>query len=128
MTVYILVPCYNEESNLGQLVAEISQVCRYIHYKRARSANVKEIVETYGPKRLLETKGFEVQLQLLFKLFTSGAKITEIPFILGYSKERGKNKLRTCRTILGYFKTVLKLKRLQRTFACTRKEQMPWLT
>ena len=128
MTVNILLPCYNEESNLGQLVAEIFQVHRHIHHMRARSAYVKEIVETCGPKRLLETEGFEVQLQFLFKLFTSGVKITEISFILNYSKERGKNKLRTRRTVLGYSKAVLELKRFQRTFACARKEQMPWLT
>lgn len=32
MTIYILLPCSNKENILGQLVAEISQVYRYIHY------------------------------------------------------------------------------------------------
>lgn len=89
-------------------------------YRCIRSANIKELVETYGPKKLVETKGFEVQLELLFKLFTSGAKITEIPLILDYSKKKGKSKLRIRRAILGYFKTVLKLKSLQRVSKFTK--------
>jgi len=31
--LYILLPCYNEERNLEQLVAEISQACQDFNYK-----------------------------------------------------------------------------------------------
>ena len=106
--------------SLGISVRDVSS-----GYRCIRSANIKRIVETYGPKRLVETKGFEVQLELLFKLLTSGAKITEIPFVLDYSKKRGKSKLRIRRTMLGYCRAILNLKRLQRTLA--REEQMLWL-
>jgi len=79
-------------------------------YRCIRSASIKKIVETYGSERLVETKGFDVQLEFLFKLFLAGAKIIEVPFTLDYSKKRGKSKLKLTRTIFGYIKTIIKLK------------------
>jgi dolichol-phosphate mannosyltransferase len=83
-------------------------------YRCIRSADIKKLVEIYGRENLIEARGFEVQLELLFKLFVNGARITEIPFTLDYSKKRGKSKLKVRRTISGYLKTVPKLKHLQK--------------
>ena len=33
MTVYILLPCYNEEQNIEELIYEISRACRNLDYK-----------------------------------------------------------------------------------------------
>jgi len=82
-------------------------------YRCIRSSRIKEIIEKYGSERFIEAKGFEVQLELLYKLFLNGAKIVEVPFILDYSMKKGESKLKVRRTILGYLQTVSKLRRLQ---------------
>jgi len=82
-------------------------------YRCIRSSRIKEIIEKYGSERFIEAEGFEVQLELLYKLFLNGAKIVEVPFILDYSMKKGESKLKVRRTILGYLQTVSKLRRLQ---------------
>ena len=82
-------------------------------YRCIRASNIKEIIEKYGFEKFIEAKGFEVQLELLYKLFLNGAKIIEVPFILDYSMKKGGSKLKIRRTILGYLQTVSKLRRLQ---------------
>jgi dolichol-phosphate mannosyltransferase len=84
-------------------------------YRCIRAVDIKKIVEAYGSEGFVEAKGFDVQLELLFKLFLSGAKVTEIPFTLDYSKKGGKSKLKLLRTMFGYIQTLRKLRRLQRS-------------
>jgi len=82
-------------------------------YRCIRSSNIKGIIEKYGFERFIEAKGFEVQLELLYKLFLNGAKIIEVPFTLDYSMKKGESKLKIRRTILGYLRTISKLRHLQ---------------
>jgi len=82
-------------------------------YRCIRVSNIKEIIEKYGFERFIEAKGFEVQLELLYKLFLNGAKIIEVPFTLDYSVKKGESKLKIRQTILGYLQTVSRLRRLQ---------------
>ena len=82
-------------------------------YRCIQASSIKKLVEAYGDKDLIEARGFDVQLELLYKLYLSGAKITEMPFTLDYSRKRGKSKLKVRRTIFGYFNTVSRLKHLQ---------------
>ena len=82
-------------------------------YRCIRSAAIKRMIKTYGPDGIIESKGFDVQLEILFKLFMKGAKIAEIPFTLNYSKKKGKSKLKLTKTVLGYVRTILRLKSLQ---------------
>ncbi len=95
--------------SLGLPASDISSGYRCIH-----AANVKRLVEAYEREGLVKAKGFDVQLELLYKLFVNGAKITEIPFTLDYSKKRGKSKMKVRRTIGGYLETISRLKRMQK--------------
>jgi len=91
---------------LGISVRDISS-----GYRCIRSANIKKIIKVYGCMRFIEAKGFDVQLDLLFKLVSHGARVVEIPFTLDYSKKGGRSKLKIFRTVLGYLQTILRLKR-----------------
>ena len=82
-------------------------------YRCIRVSSIKGIIEKYGFEKFIEAKGFEVQLELLYKLFLNGAKIIEVPFTLDYSLKKGESKLKIRRTILGYLRTVSKLRNLQ---------------
>ena len=77
-------------------------------YRRYKVDIIKKAWNTYGDK-LIETKGFEVQLELLYKMWKLGAKICEHPIILDYSIKTG-SKLKTSRTILRYLKLLYRLK------------------
>ncbi|RJS87734.1 glycosyltransferase family 2 protein [Candidatus Bathyarchaeota archaeon] len=82
-------------------------------YRCIRVSSIKRIMEKYGFERFVEARGFEVQLELLYKLFLNGAKIVEVPFILDYSLKKGESKLKIRRTIFGYLRTILKLRNLR---------------
>jgi dolichol-phosphate mannosyltransferase len=82
-------------------------------YRCIQALSIKKVVKTYGDKDLIKARGFDIQLELLYKLYLSGAKIIEVPFTLDYSLKRGKSKLKVHRTIFGYLKTVSRLKHLQ---------------
>ena len=84
-------------------------------YRCIRVSSIKRIMEKYGFERFVEARGFEVQLELLYKLFLNGAKIIEVPFTLDYSLKRGESKLKIRRTILGYLRSVSKLRDLQKS-------------
>lgn len=82
-------------------------------YRCIRSDCIKDLVRIYGADGLVEAKGFDVQLELLYKLYLNGAKVAEIPFELNYSRKKGRSKMKLFKTILGNFRTVFKLRRLK---------------
>jgi dolichol-phosphate mannosyltransferase len=82
-------------------------------YRCIQASSIKKLVKIYGSRNLIMARGFDVQLELLYKLHLCGAKISEMPFTLDYSLKRGKSKLKVRRTIFGYFNTVSRLKHLQ---------------
>jgi dolichol-phosphate mannosyltransferase len=94
---------------LGIPVKDVSSGFRCIQV-----ANIKSVIDTYGRDGFIEAEGFEVQLELLYKMLQDGAKVTEVPFILDYSRKKSPSKLKICRTISGYLKTVSKLMELHR--------------
>jgi dolichol-phosphate mannosyltransferase len=75
-------------------------------------ANIKSIIDAYGRDGFIEAEGFDAQLELLYKMLQDGAKVTEVPFILDYSRKKSPSKLKIRRTISGYLKTVSKLMEL----------------
>jgi dolichol-phosphate mannosyltransferase len=81
-------------------------------YRCIQAGSIKKFVKVYGDENLIKARGFDVQLELLYKLYLSGAKIVEMPFILDYSLKRGKSKLKVRRTIISYVNTVSRLKHL----------------
>ena len=83
-------------------------------YRCIRASIIKGLIEKYSFESFIEAEGFEVQLELLYKLFVNGARIIEVPFILDYSLKKGESKLKIHRTILGYLRTILRLRNLQK--------------
>ena len=89
-------------------------------YRCIRVSSIKGIMKKYGFERFMEAKGFEVQLELLYKLFLNGAKIIEVPFILDYSLKKGKSKLKIRQTILDYLRIISKLRNLRNSISQVR--------
>lgn len=79
-------------------------------YRCVRCSEIKELVERYGPEGFIEAQGFEVQLELLYKLFRNGSSIAEVPFVLDYTKKNGRSKLKLPGTVFRYIKTIFELR------------------
>lgn len=61
---------------------------------------------------IIDSKGFESSLELLFKAVYLGGFPVEIPILLDYGKKGGKSKLRIFSTILNYLILLFKFRRL----------------
>lgn len=59
---------------------------------------------------LITQSSFACMMELLYKLYTCGAKICEIPFSLEYNKKEGQSKMRVLRTSFNSLKTTFKIK------------------
>jgi len=89
------VPLYREVLSMGLrlLVKFILRIpVRDVSsgYRCIRESIIKSLIEKYGFEGFIEARGFEVQLEMLYKLFVNGARITEVPFILDYSLKKVK--------------------------------------
>ena len=70
---------------------------------------IKKGVQKYGDK-LVEMKTFSCMMELLYKLYKSGATFDEVPFSLYYDDKEGASKMRILKTIKDRFITALKLR------------------
>ena len=77
-------------------------------YRCYRVGILQRIISRYG-ENFITVKGFGDNLELLIKCKREGAKIVEIPFILNYSKKRGKSNLKIHKTIISYMRLMLRL-------------------
>lgn len=82
-------------------------------YRCYKVSVLRSMAQRYGP-RFIDSKGFEVSLELLVKAFNIGARIAEIPITLDYSLKTSRSKLRMLRTIRAYLRLVITLPRGQR--------------
>jgi len=64
---------------------------------------------------IVDSKGFEASLELLFKAVRLGGFVTEVPIFLDYGKKGGKSKMRLFSTIVNYLFLLLKFRRFART-------------
>jgi len=69
---------------------------------RCYKASVLKKAEKEYNSNFINSKGFEVQVELLVKLGRIANKINEIPFKLRYDKKNGKSKMSLMHTILNY--------------------------
>jgi dolichol-phosphate mannosyltransferase len=74
-----------------------------------KASIVRKIVNTYGPN-FIESKGFEVAFELLVKAHKLGAKMSEVPIVLDYSKKKGRSKLKIQKTIFNYLRLMYRLR------------------
>ena len=70
-------------------------------YRAYRSDVLREAVSRYGDG-FIETNGFTVAAEILFKLRRLGVKMDEIPMVLQYDERKGKSKMKVWRTIMDY--------------------------
>jgi len=63
---------------------------------------------------IVDSKGFESSLELLFKAVRSGGFVTEVPIFLDYGRKGGKSKMRLFSTIVNYLVLLFKFKRFAR--------------
>jgi dolichol-phosphate mannosyltransferase len=95
-------------SYVGKLVFKLPIKDVTSGFRCYKAEIIAKIMERYG-QSFIEAEGFEVSFELLVKAQKIGAKITEIPFFLDYSKKKGASKLKIKRTIYNYLKLLRKL-------------------
>lgn len=62
--------------------------------------------------RIVDSKGFESSLELLFKAVRLGGFVTEVPIFLDYGKKNGKSKMHLLNTIVRYLFLLFRFKRV----------------
>ncbi len=86
----------------------IKQVSDYTSgYRGYKTKLIKMMIEKYGEK-LIESKGFPINLELLLKSIPFYPKISEIPLVLEYNNKKGKSKIKIIKTIFQYFHLLYK--------------------
>ncbi|OGS17907.1 MAG: hypothetical protein A2219_01840 [Elusimicrobia bacterium RIFOXYA2_FULL_50_26] len=75
-------------------------------------AMITRLHAMFGEK-LVEESGFSSTLELLLKASLAGGKFDEVPLKLRYDNKKGASKMKVTRTILAYFKLIVRLKRLK---------------
>jgi dolichol-phosphate mannosyltransferase len=70
-------------------------------YRCFRAKTIKTLHKKFG-KKFVESKGFEVSLELLLKLFWLNPVMLEVPITLDYGKKNGRSKMKLFSTIKRY--------------------------
>ncbi len=70
-------------------------------YRCYKASLLKRAQKEYG-SHLIDSKGFEIQVELLVKLGALSDRIEEVPFTLRYDKKKGKSKMPLLKTIRNY--------------------------
>ena len=70
-------------------------------YRCFRAKTIKTLHKQFG-KKFVESKGFEISLELLLKLFWLNPVILEVPITLDYGKKGGRSKMKLFSTIKRY--------------------------
>ncbi|OGS39463.1 MAG: hypothetical protein A2551_00355 [Elusimicrobia bacterium RIFOXYD2_FULL_34_30] len=93
-----------------KLFFPIKNVSDYTSGYRAYSGRIiKKALNTYG-QNLITAPGFTCMAEILIKLSRIGASITETGLELRYDLKKGKSKIKILKTILSYFRLILRLK------------------
>ncbi len=71
--------------------------------------SVKKLVDKYG-KEPIKEKSFACMMELLYKLYLSGATFDEVGFRLRYDNKQGESKMKVFTTMKKSLTTALKLK------------------
>ncbi|HAX62411.1 MAG TPA: glycosyltransferase [Elusimicrobia bacterium] len=101
-------------STLLKLFFPIQNVTDYTSGYRAYLGKIIKKSNEFYADTLVSESGFTCMAEILIKLSHIGATITEKGLILRYDLKQGKSKIKILRTILGYFRLILKLKFLNK--------------
>lgn len=78
---------------------------------------IRRLHSVFG-ERFIESKGFEVSLELLLKaIYCCNSSVQEVPIILNYGKKRGSSKMKLLFTLKQYLLLFFKLKFLNGKFS-----------
>jgi dolichol-phosphate mannosyltransferase len=85
-----------------RLLFPIRNVHTYSSFYRVyRSSVLREATDTFG-ERFIESSGFTVAAEILFKLRRLGARMEEVPMVLRFNRRKGRSKMKVGRTIMEY--------------------------
>lgn len=75
-------------------------------YRLYTGETVLQLQKKYGAG-IVETKGFECMVELLYKIILFEFSLSEVPMKLDTALRAGKSKMKVMRTIRGYFRIIL---------------------
>jgi dolichol-phosphate mannosyltransferase len=67
---------------------------------------LKQASSCYG-ERLIQSDGFTVAAEILFKLRRLQVNVDEIPMVLQFEERKGKSKMKVWKTIMDYISFLL---------------------
>jgi dolichol-phosphate mannosyltransferase len=70
-------------------------------YRVYRAGTLRRAAETYG-YLLVREPGFAANVELLLKLFNSGARVAEVPTVNDWNRRKGVSKMRLKPTVMAY--------------------------
>ena len=79
-------------------------------YRAYRIGFLRRLLEQYDGKAV-STRGFECMVELLAKAGLAGVKAGEVPLVLEYNLKEGESKMKIMKTIKGYIKLAIKIRR-----------------
>lgn len=109
------VPGYRNFLSLGaklyyKFLLPVPSVKDYTCGYRAYTYDIlKSSFDLYGDS-IITQNSFACMMEILYKLYKSGAKFSEIPFVLRYDFKQGKSKLSVIKTIKSSIITAFKLR------------------
>jgi dolichol-phosphate mannosyltransferase len=83
--------------------------CGYRLYKKS----ILDKLRSNFHEKIIEESGFTCMVELLYKLYISGACFAEVPFELKYGNKQGKSKMKVIKTSVNSLKLAFRLKNLR---------------
>ena len=81
-------------------------------YRLYSAKIIKKAFTCYGKNGFVEEKGFLCMAEILLKLRALDLKAGEVGFVLRYDRKTGPSKMKVLKTILGYFRLLVRFKGL----------------
>lgn len=93
---------------LLKMTTSLKGVHTFSSFYRAHRASLIKKAEAFYSGRLIEEKGFSCMVELLLKLSRMNINIAEVPMALRGEMRKGKSKMKTFKTIIGYIRLIVK--------------------
>lgn len=81
-------------------------------YRLYRTASLRAVRDRFGEEWIRET-GFACMVELLYKLYLTGARMKEVPFSLRYDEKLGDSKMQVARTTSRSLALIRKLRKIR---------------